>query len=137
MNQICASFAALEEPSPLGSPSSDCLYPYREPMPFAKRCFLVPVTLLLFVGVVVLSVLAKDGLYYPQSSTAHRISKASKMSQHQLPELANERQELVPAFPRTSRDVNEGLPLNDVQEILLPRDAAVLASPPLRSPPRS
>ncbi len=134
MAQISASIVALEKSSPLRS-SSDCLSSDQKGKQSAKHWFLVAVALLLFAGVVSLSVLAKDGQYYPQSSAAHRISKASKMSQHQLPELGNERQGLVPAFPDTSMDVKEGAPLNDKQEALLPRDAAVLASLPLRSPP--
>ena len=135
MAQIFSSIVALE--NPLGSSSSDCHSTDHKSRHFAKHCFLVGIAFLLFVGVVSLSVLAKDGLYYPQSSAAHRISKASKMSQHQIPELGNEQQELVPAFPDTFGDVNEGLRLNDEREPLLPRDAALLASLPLRSPPRS
>jgi hypothetical protein len=135
MAQIFASITALE--NPLGSSSSDCHPTGHKGRHFAKHCFLVAVVLLLFVGVVSLSVLAKDGLYYPQSSSAHRISQASKMSQHQIPELGNDQQELVPAFPDTSSDVNQCPRLYDEQEPLLPRDAAVLASLPLRSPPRN
>ena len=105
-------------------------------MPFARGCFLVAVTLLLFLGIVSLSVLAKDGLYYPQSSNAHRISKAAKMSPHQIPELGNERQEFVQVFPRASGEVSKVWQLNDEQGTLSPRDAGVLAYPPLRSPPR-
>jgi len=136
MAQTSASTAALEASSPVGPEIRVCLSPDQIGKHFAKHYLLVAVALLLFAGVVSLSVLAKDGLYYPQSSTAHRISKASKMSQQQLPELANERQDIVPAFPLTSREADEGLRLNDAQEILLPRDAAVLPSPPLRSPPQ-
>jgi hypothetical protein len=134
MGQISPHGAASEVSSRVASISTDGSLAQRGE-PLAKHCCLVAVAFLLFIGLVLLSALAKDGLYYPQSSSAHRISKASKMSQHQIPELGNERQELAPAFPRTSRDVNEGSQLNDVQQILLPRDAAVLASPPLRSPP--
>jgi hypothetical protein len=135
MAQTFASTVALETSGPVGPPSSG-LSPDQRSKHLGKRYFLVTVALLLFASVVSLSVLAKDGLYYPQSSTAHRISKASKMSQHQIPELGNERQEFVPAFPGVSGDINEGLQLTDGQQTIVSRDAAVLACPPLRSPPR-